>query len=94
MVCLVLTATAEARDLKQRYAFRKENPCPVTGKARGACQGYVVDHITPLCAGGPDLPSNMQWQTVEDAKKKDLVEIAHCRRGHGQAAPKASTTSP
>jgi hypothetical protein len=36
--------------------------------------GYIVDHITPLYKGGADLPSNMQWQTVEEAKKKDTWE--------------------
>jgi len=30
----------------------------------------VVDHIVPLCAGGADAPSNMQWQTVEAAKAR------------------------
>lgn len=33
--------------------------------------GYVVDHTIPLERGGLDDPSNMQWQTVEQAKVKD-----------------------
>jgi hypothetical protein len=36
--------------------------------------GYVVDHITALKHGGADDPSNMQWQTIEDAKAKDRWE--------------------
>lgn len=32
------------------------------------------DHIKPLKRGGADDPSNMQWQTVEDAKAKDRWE--------------------
>ena len=36
--------------------------------------GYVVDHIVPLACGGADAPSNMQWQTVQQAKAKDKVE--------------------
>ena len=36
--------------------------------------GYVIDHIDPLKRGGADIPSNMQWQTVEAAKAKDRVE--------------------
>jgi len=42
--------------------------------------GYVVDHIVPLCAGGADAPSNMQWQTVEEGKVKDRQERAMCAR--------------
>lgn len=57
-----------------RAAFERDNPCPSTGEARGACPGYVVDHIVPLKRGGADLPSNMQWQTIEDAKTKDRIE--------------------
>jgi hypothetical protein len=34
----------------------------------------VVDHIKALKRGGADDPSNMQWQTVEDAKAKDRWE--------------------
>jgi hypothetical protein len=41
--------------------------------------GYVVDHIKPLACGGPDDPSNMQWQTIDDAKEKDRWERAGCR---------------
>ncbi len=50
------------------------------GQPRGPCPGYVVDHITPLCAGGPDSPNNMQWQTIEAGKLKDKGERAQCRR--------------
>jgi hypothetical protein len=36
--------------------------------------GYVIDHIIALKRGGPDNPSNMQWQTIEEAKAKDRWE--------------------
>src|SRR5262245_22751645 len=49
-----------------------------TGYPRGR-KGYVVDHIVPLECGGADVPSNMQWQTVEAAKIKDGSE-RNCRR--------------
>jgi hypothetical protein len=82
---LVLVSSEDAlakahRDPHQRAAFMKQQPCPSTGKSRGACPGYIVDHIKPLCAGGQDRPSNMQWQTREDAKEKDKVERQMCRR--------------
>jgi len=57
----------------------KQHPGPATGKSRGACPGYVVDHVKPLCAGGPDHPSNMQWQTAAEAKKKDRLQAEECR---------------
>lgn len=41
--------------------------------------GYVVDHIVPLACGGADVPSNMQWQTVADAKAKDATERIGCK---------------
>lgn len=69
---------ATERSAKARAEFMKSNPCPATGKTSGACPGYVVDHVRPLCAGGADHPSNMQWQTVADAKLKDREERRMC----------------
>lgn len=40
--------------------------------------GYVVDHIVPLACGGADVPSNLQWQTVAEARAKDRVERRGC----------------
>lgn len=62
------------RDPAQRRAFQREHPCPSTGRTWGACPGYVVDHVQALKHGGRDHPSNMQWQTVEEAKAKDRWE--------------------
>lgn len=58
--------------------FKREHPCPATGKPSGACPGYIVDHIQPLCACGADSPTNMQWQSVRDAKAKDRIERETC----------------
>jgi hypothetical protein len=68
------------RDPAQRRAFVQSHPCPSTGKTKGRCPGYVVDHVKPLCAGGPDRPSNMQWQTTAEAKNKDRLEREQCKR--------------
>ena len=70
---------ALARSAAEVRAFKREQPCPATGDTRGKCPGWIVDHIVPLCAGGADDPSNMQWQTVADAKAKDKQEWALCR---------------
>jgi hypothetical protein len=62
------------RSAKAKSDFQKSHPCPSTGRGSGACPGYVVDHVTPLKRGGADMPSNMQWQTVQQAKDKDRTE--------------------
>ena len=51
-----------------RYQFMKQS-----GYNHGR-KGYVIDHIVPLYKGGCDCPSNMQWQTIEQAKQKDKTE--------------------
>lgn len=63
-----------ARSQSAKNQFKKSNPCPSSGKSRGACKGYVIDHVTPLKRGGADAPSNMQWQTKAAAKEKDKTE--------------------
>ncbi len=62
------------RSAEAKHEFRKSHPCPSTGKSSGSCPGYTIDHVTPLKRGGADSPSNMQWQTNEDAKRKDQWE--------------------
>lgn len=75
-----LQARATQRSAAELHAFKRANPCPATGKARGACPGYVVDHIKALACGGPDQPHNMQWQTVTEAKAKDKWERKECSK--------------
>jgi len=57
-----------------RNAFKREHPCPATQQPTGPCPGYIIDHVIALKRGGADRPSNMQWQTVDEAKAKDRVE--------------------
>lgn len=68
------------RSAKAKHDFKSAQPCPATGKSRGACPGWVIDHVIPLACGGADAPSNMQWQTLEDAKAKDKWERKSCQR--------------
>ena len=63
-----------ARSGKAKDDFKKQHPCPSTGRSSGACPGYVIDHKQALKHGGADAPSNMQWQTKEAAKEKDKWE--------------------
>jgi hypothetical protein len=57
-----------------RAAFKREHPCPATQQPKGPCPGYIIDHVIALKRGGADSASNMQWQTVDEAKAKDQVE--------------------
>lgn len=66
------------RSQSAKIEFKYENPCPSTGARKGPCKGYVIDHIKPLACGGADVPSNMQWQTIEEGKAKDRWERVGC----------------
>jgi hypothetical protein len=62
------------RSSASRREFQRLKACPSTGKAAGACPGYVVDHIIPLKRGGLDAPSNMQWQTIAESTPRQVLE--------------------
>jgi uncharacterized membrane protein len=79
-----MTANAEAGQARSQQAingFKSQQPCPVTGNSSGPCPGYIIDHKTALACGGEDAPSNMQWQTVAEAKAKDKWERKDCSTG-------------
>ncbi len=78
MLVATCAAAKESRSGAAKYQFKKLNPCPSTGKRFGSCPGYVIDHIKALDCGGDDSPSNMQWQTKEEAKAKDRTERRFC----------------
>lgn len=82
LAALLLLASCDthARSAAQVYRFRQMEPCPATGQTRGACPGWQVDHINPLCAGGADHPRNFQWITVLDHRFKTFVDVRECRK--------------
>ena len=63
-----------------RAEFVRSNPCPATGKPRGPCPGWEVDHRHALVCGGPDEAGNLQWLTVEEHRVKTRREVRECRR--------------
>lgn len=80
VLAITISLPAFARDASVVRHFKKLHPCPATQKSYGPCPGYIVDHIIALACGGPDDPSNMQWQTVADAKAKDKWERKGCAK--------------
>lgn len=83
-LCLVLSATSAWSRIPRSTAvvaeFKRANPCPATGARRGPCAGWEVDHIIPLCAGGSDSASNLQWLTRLDHRQKTKLDVMQCRR--------------
>ena len=66
------------RSVAAKAAFQRGHPCPATGLKRGKCPGFIIDHINALACGGPDIPTNMQWQSAVAAKSKDRWERKGC----------------
>lgn len=87
IVALCITSIADAAPVKRSYAAKKafamRVPCPLTGLHTISCrkgkERYVIDHIWPLCAGGLDIPENMQWQEITASYRKDVQERYLCR---------------
>lgn len=57
--------------------FRKLHPCPY---AKTDC---IADHVWPLCAGGKDAVSNLQWETRDESYRKDVWERRLCALTRG-----------
>jgi hypothetical protein len=70
----IIAEATTYRDPHQRAAFMKYHQCPSTGQARGACPGYVVDHIKPLCAGGADAVADGERGEGEGQARAKAVQ--------------------
>lgn len=79
IIALLTASIAEARDYNVVWKFRKAHPCPSTGRVKGACQGWQVDHRVALRCGGPDRVENLQWLTVREHRIKTRREARGCR---------------
>ena len=66
------------RSQKAKANFKYSHPCPSTGRNKGSCPGYIIDHIKALACGGADTPEHMHWQTKSGAKAKDKWERKGC----------------
>lgn len=80
LLTLILAPAADARDPRVVREFKRLQPCPATGKPRGRCPGWVIDHVVPLCAGGADAIENLQWQPRDESINKDVIERRWCRQ--------------
>lgn len=82
LLLLPLLAAAQPieRSRAEVRAFRAIEACPATGKRSGPCKGWAVDHVTALCAGGLDKPSNMQWIRTDDHAWKTRIDVRECRK--------------
>lgn len=63
-----------------REAFIAAHPCPVASAPHARCPGFQVDHVIPLCAGGADDPSNMQWLSLDEHIAKTRRDVAACKK--------------
>lgn len=72
ILSLVGEIDAPARDRAQVRAFLRARGLERTP------EGYEVDHIIPLCAGGADSPENMQLLTIEKHREKTRIDLRWC----------------
>ncbi len=80
LLCVALGVPSAVLARIKRSSAARHEFMRNTGYPNGR-PGYIVDHVVPLACGGADGPSNMQWQTVAEAKVKDKVERQGCGLG-------------
>lgn len=78
LLLLSLAAEAGPRSRVVLRDFQRDHPCPATGERRGACPGFHIDHIQPLCASGRDTVDNLQWLSTPDHALKTRRDVSAC----------------
>ena len=52
MLFLSFNAQVEYRlSQKAKSIFKHKHPCPATGRIKGSCPSWIIDHIKPLACG-------------------------------------------
>lgn len=77
LVLVLIVAASDAIDAQPRVRSLIRQFLIVTGYPNGR-PGHVVDHQIPICAGGPDSLTNLQWQERQASYRKDVFERALC----------------
>ena len=67
--------------------FQRLNPCPANNAREGDCPGYAIQHVVPLCLGGPDVAYNLRWQRLADLKRNEVADARDCRAPTQEAHP-------
>jgi len=71
---LIIANSKQKRSRTQRNKYLiEEGYCQNTRNCR-VPEGYEVDHVVPLFAGGEDMPSNMQLLTKGQHKEKTKLD--------------------
>lgn len=71
-IVVAIDAPAPARDRAQVRAFLRQQGLDAVP------EGYHVDHIIPLCAGGADSPENMQLLPIDVHREKTRIDLRWC----------------
>ena len=78
-VAATMSASVVAAPHLAEIEFQRLNPCPSNHARQGACPGYAIEHVVPLCLGGPDVAYNMRWQRSPQGKPADPAATRDCR---------------
>jgi hypothetical protein len=87
VIAALVSSPLSAREYRSREVareFQRDHPCPSTGQTSGPCPGIggITSCRSPVA--GPDAVSNLQWQTIADARAKDTWERKACAIGARQ----------